>query len=311
MLAGGEALVRGSVITARRLGVSPLLIGLTLVSFGTSTPELVACIEAALLGAPGIAIGNVVGSNIANVLLILGLGAVIVPLATTKETFRRDAAVLIAASLLLLAAVLSGAISRAAGSLFVLLLALYLAYAYCTERRRHRTATPVAGDDTEPGAPRPERPLWIALLLALGGLAAVIVGADLLVEAAIVMARDLGLSEAVIGLTLVALGTSLPELVTSVVAAVRRHADVAFGNIVGSNIFNVFGIAGLTAVVHPIPVPPEIAGFDIWVMLGATLLLVVFAATGWRVNRWEGGIFLLAYLAYLVFLLSPAGQALA
>jgi cation:H+ antiporter len=311
MLAGGEALVRGSVITARRLGVSPLLIGLTLVSFGTSTPELVACIEAALLGAPGIAIGNVVGSNIANVLLILGLGAVIVPLATTKETFRRDAAVLIAASLLLLAAVLSGAISRAAGSLFVLLLALYLAYAYCTERRRHRTATPVAGDDTEPGAPRPERPLWIALLLALGGLAAVIVGADLLVEAAIVMARDLGLSEAVIGLTLVALGTSLPELVTSVVAAIRRHADVAFGNIVGSNIFNVFGIAGLTAVVHPIPVPPEIAGFDIWVMLGATLLLVVFAATGWRVNRWEGGVFLLAYLAYLVFLLSPAGQALA
>jgi cation:H+ antiporter len=126
--------------------------------------------------------------------------------------------------------------------------------------------------------------------------------------AAIVMARDFGLSEAVIGLTLVALGTSLPELVTSVVAAVRRHADVAFGNVVGSNIFNVLGIAGVTAVVHPIAVPPEIAGFDIWVMLGATLFLVVFAATGWRVNRWEGAAFLLAYLAYLVFLLSPAGQ---
>jgi len=309
MLAGGEALVRGSVAAAQRLGVSPLLIGLTLVGFGTSTPELVASVQAALSGAPGIAIGNVVGSNIANVLLILGLGAVIWPLATTKEAFRRDGAVLIGASILMLAVVLFGMIGRTIGAVFLLLLAAYVTYAYVAEKQ-DGAARRVAEEEAELKAPRRAMPLWGALLLALAGLVAVVLGAGLLIEAAIVVARDLGLSEAVIGLTLVAVGTSLPELVTSLVAALRRQADVAFGTIVGSNIFNVLGIAGLTAVVRPIPVPPEIAGFDIWVMLGAALLLVVFAATGWRINRWEGATFLLAYLAYLVLLFSRGSQAI-
>jgi cation:H+ antiporter len=309
MLGGGEALVRGSVAAAQRLGISPLLIGLTLVGFGTSTPELVASLQAALVGAPGIAIGNVVGSNIANVLLILGLAAVITPLATTKEAFRRDGAVLVAASVLMLAVVLFGAISRTIGVLFLCLLAAYVAYAYFSERGNGAAAGRVAAEETEEKALRRDLPLWAALLLAIGGLAAVVFGAGLLVEAAIEIAQGLGLSETVIGLTLVAVGTSLPELVTSLVAAIRRHADVAFGNIVGSNIFNVLGIAGLTATVTPLSVPPEIAGFDIWVMLGAAVLLVVFAATGWRVNRWEGMAFLAAYLTYLVFLLSPAGGA--
>jgi cation:H+ antiporter len=163
--------------------------------------------------------------------------------------------------------------------------------------------------EAEDAMPRRELPLWSGLLLAVGGIAAVVFGAGILVDAAIEIARAAGLSEVVIGLTLVAVGTSLPELATSVTAAIRRHADVAFGNIVGSNIFNVLGIAGLTAVVSPIPVPPEIAAFDIWAMLGAALLLVLFAATGWRIERWEGGAFLALYSAYLVVQLAPGARA--
>lgn len=310
LLAGGEALVKGSVAVAKRLGVSPLLIGLTLVGFGTSTPELVASLRAALIGSPGIAIGNIVGSNIANVLLILGLAAVIFPLATTREAFRRDGAVLIGASLLMLAVVLIGAIGRGVGLVFLGLLIIYTVYTYVTERRTHDAAARVHEAEAQDAMPRAELPLWASLLLAVGGIAAVVSGAYLLVGSAIEIARAAGLSEAVIGLTLVAVGTSLPELVTSVMAAVRRHADVAFGNIVGSNIFNVLGIAGLTATVAPVPVPPEFAAFDIWVMLAAALLLVLFAATGWRVERWEGGVFLAVYAAYLMALLSPGARGL-
>ena len=309
LLGGGEALVKGSVAVARRLDVSPLLIGLTLVGFGTSTPELVACLQAALRGAPGIAIGNIVGSNIANVLLILGLAAVIFPLATTKEAFRRDSAVLIGASLLMLGAVLLGALGRAAGIVFLVLLALYTIYTYLTERRRPDAAAEVRRAEAEAAAPAREMALWQGLLLAAGGIAAVVIGAGFLVDAAVVIARAAGLSETVIGLTLVAVGTSLPELVTGVMAAIRRQADVAFGNIVGSNIFNVLGIAGLTAVVSPIAVPPEIATLDIWVMLGAAVLLVVFAATGWRVARREGLVFLVCYAGYMAVLFSPGARA--
>jgi cation:H+ antiporter len=305
LLGGGESLVQGSVAVAKRLGVSPLLIGLTLVGFGTSTPELVASLRAALIGAPGIAIGNVVGSNIANILLILGLSAIIFPLATTKEAFRRDGAVLIGASMLMLAVVLFGAIGREAGLVFLALLAAYTVYTYVTERRTHDAAARVHEAEAEVATLRRGLPVWGGTLLAVGGIVAVVLGADLLVGAAIEIARTAGLSEAVIGLTLVAVGTSLPELVTSVMAAVRRHADVAFGSIVGSNIFNILGIAGLTAAVSPIPVPPEIAAFDVWIMLAAAFLLVLFAATGWRVERWEGGAFLTAYVTYLVVQLTP------
>jgi cation:H+ antiporter len=309
LLGGGEALVKGSVAAARRLGVSPLLIGLTLVGFGTSTPELVASLRATQIGAPGIAIGNVVGSNIANILLILGLAAVIFPLATTKEAFRRDGAVLIGVSMLMLAVVLLGVISRGAGLAFLGLLAAYTIYTYRAERRTHDAAARVHEAEAEDAMPGRELPLWAGLLLAVGGIAAVVFGADLLVGAAIEIARAAGLSEAVIGLTLVAVGTSLPELVTSAMAAVRRHADVAFGNILGSNIFNILGVVGLTAAVSPLSVPPEIAAFDVWIMIAAALLLVLFAATGWRVERWEGGAFLAAYAGYLLVQLAPGVRA--
>ncbi|MBM9595653.1 calcium/sodium antiporter [Roseitranquillus sediminis] len=308
LLGGGEALVRGSVSAASRLGVSKLLIGLTLVGFGTSTPELVASLEAALSGSPGVAAGNIVGSNIANILLILGVSAALLPIATSRDAFRRDGTVLTAATLLMVAVILGGEMGRLVGGIFLILLLGYTLFSYFSETR----ARDAAGDVYEAEADEvavPGMSLWAGLALAVAGIAGVIFGASLLVGSAIEIARGAGLSEAVIGLTLVALGTSLPELVTSVMAAVRRHGDVAFGNIVGSNVFNILGIAGTTALVSPFAVPPEIVRFDVWVMLAATLLLVVFAITGWRVSRREGALFLLAYAAYIFVQLSPGARA--
>ena len=304
LLGGGEALVRGSVGLAMRLGVSPLLIGLTLVGFGTSTPELVASLEAAFLGAPGIAVGNVVGSNIANILLILGISAIILPVVTTKEAFRRDGTVLIGASILLVAATLYGSLERWAGLLFLALLVAYTVFTYINEKDDAGAAAAMHAAEAGMVAPG-TMSVRTGLAWTAAGIAGVVFGANLLVQASIEIARDLGLSEAVIGLTLVAVGTSLPELVTSVMAAIRRQGDVAFGNIVGSNIFNILGIAGATAVFSPLAVPDEIARLDIWVMLATAGLLVTFAVTGWRISRAEGLFFLLAYIAYLAFQLSP------
>lgn len=305
LLGGGEALVKGAVAIARRLGLSPLVIGLTLVGFGTSTPELVASLQAALRGSPGIALGNVVGSNIVNIVGILGLTAVILPVATTRAAFQRDGAVLVGVTLLMCGLILFGTLPRSAGILLLVLLLAYTVGTYLGERNARQAPSAVRRTDgateTEQALPpRGRLSLARGVLLAVGGIAAVVFGADLLVGAAIVLARTAGLSEAVIGLTLVAFGTSLPELVTSVTAAVRRHTDVAFGNVVG--------IAGATAVLSPIAVPPEIARFDVWVMTGAALLLVLFAVTGWRVNRWEGGVFLAAYGLYLAVQFSPGAR---
>ncbi|MGF1609271.1 MAG: calcium/sodium antiporter [Kiloniellales bacterium] len=306
---GGEYLVRGAVALAKRLGVSPLLIGLTLVGFGTSCPELVASVQAALIGSPGIAVGNVVGSNILNILLILGITAVISSLATSPQVLRRDGMVLLGASLAMVAVCLVGAVGRLGGSLLVGALLLYLVFTYRTERAHPNGSAELHIAEAELVAPLP-RSLWLAVVEALLGLAAVVGGAYLLVNAAIVIARQFGVSETVIGLTIVAGGTSLPELVTSVVAALRRHGDVALGNIIGSNIFNILGIIGVTALVRPIAVPDEIVRFDLWVMLAVALLLVVFAKTGWRLSRWEGAVFLAGYGVYLFALLSPDAREL-
>lgn len=294
LFGGGEALVKGSVSVATRLGVSPLLVGLILVGFGTSTPELVACLDAALVGATDIAIGTVVGSNIANVLLIIGLSAVILPLITPKAAFRRDGTFLIVASLLLVAAVLAGTIARWTGLVFLALLISYMIVSFLTGRAGQTTShveTPQTG-------PHPMS-LNMASGLALGGIIGVVIGAEMLVSSAIVLAKKLEVSEALIGLTLVAVGTSLPELATCVIAALRRHGDIALGNIVGSNIFNSLGIAGATALVVPIEVPTEIARLDIWIMLAAALLLVAFVRSDWKISRQEGIIFLVIYAAYL------------
>ncbi len=299
LLAGGELLVRGAVTVAERFQVSPLLIGLTLVGFGTSTPELVASLGAALSGAPGLAMGNVVGSNIANILLVLGIGAAIQPFATQPAAFRRDGPVLLGASLLLALVCLTGGIGRLLGGLFLLLLLAYTMATYLAERRDRDPAAALHVAEAERVAPVP-RALPLALGATLGGLAGVVVGADLLVEGAIELARRLGVSDAVIGLTVVAVGTSLPELATTVVASLRRHGDVAFGNIIGSNLFNTLGILGVTALVRPLAVPLSIARFDVWVMLAVAIVGVGFAVTGWRVNRIEGCLLLLAYVVYLL-----------
>jgi cation:H+ antiporter len=300
LVAGGDSFVRGSVAIARRLGLSPLLIGLTLVGFGTSTPELLTSLQAALAGSPGIAIGNVVGSNTANILLILGIAALIQPLRTQPAAFKRDGTVVMLAALACLGVVMLGEIGRGAGLALVAALLAYVGYTYVQETRTPDASA--AMHEAEAAIePRPHR-LWLALVFTAGGLLATLLGAKLLVEGAIELAAAAGISETVVGLTVVAVGTSLPELTVSLVAAFRREADVAFGNIVGSNIYNVLGILGITALVTPITVPPEIIALDIWVMLGATVLLLAFAVTGWRVNRLEGGILLTAYAAYMTVL---------
>ncbi|MFD1342537.1 calcium/sodium antiporter [Litorisediminicola beolgyonensis] len=289
LLFGGEWLVSGAVTVAQRLRVSPLVIGLTLVGFGTSMPELITSLRAASLGSPGIALGNVVGSNIANILLILGLAAAIRPVAVDRSALRRDGGWVLAAALAVAALSLLPMIGRGAGLALVLALGLFL---WTALRSGSVEAAPDEAQGTLPGA-----------LMRFGlGLALVLSGAVMLVEGAIGIARAAGVSETVIGLTLVAVGTSLPELVTSVVAARRGHGAVALGNVLGSNVFNVLGILGVTALALPLPVDEQIARLDVWVMLAATLVLLVFCHSGARLSRREGWALLLGYVAYLGWL---------
>ncbi len=321
LVVGGELLVRGSVRIAERLGVSPLLIGLTLVGFGTSTPELVTSVEAARVGAPGIAIGNIVGSNIANVLLILGLSALLSPLAVSSDALKRDGTIVILASLLFALAGFTTGLTQPVGLGFVAALVGYMVYAYLQERSVARVATTghtaafdkgEAVEALDPALhPRPAVPSgilgWlIPAIMALGGLAIIIFGGRTLVEAAVGLARTLGMSEAVIGLTIVAVGTSLPEFVTSIVAAVRRQTDIAVGNVLGSNVYNILGIGGMTGLIAPTPFPQEMLGLDLGVMVGAAILLFLFA---WdrKVVRWEGALMFAAYIAYTGWLVTRSG----
>ena len=310
LFAGGEVLVRSALALARAAGVSPLLAGLTILGFGTSTPELATSLQAALIGSPGIAIGNVVGSNIANILLILALAALIMPLACSRACWRRDCLTMMAAALSLAAVCVSGRITPLHGVMFLLALMAYVFFAWRAERQAAAVlaaASQLRARDLSAavpsGAPDAIRPQWLrnGVLFAIG-LGGVILGARLLVQGSVELAQLAGLSETVIGLTIVAVGTSLPELATSLVAAWRRHPEIAFGNIVGSNIFNVFAIVGATAVVVPIEVPGEIMAFDIWIMLAASLALLVFSASSWRLSRIEGAVLIAGYAAYLGWL---------
>lgn len=308
LVVGGELLVRGGVATAQHLRVSPLLVGLTVVAFGTSSPELVASVTAALKGSPGIAVGNVVGSNICNILLVLGLAAVLAPLATRRHAFVRDGLTLLVSTLLVVGVALIGDIGRFAGAVFVAGLIGFILFCYRNERQ-HPGESAVSGHEPPAEDTRLTRHLPLALLVIVAGLAALAFGASLLVDASVSIARQLGIADAIIGLTVVAVGTSLPELATTVIAARRGQADVALGNVVGSNIFNSLGILGTTAIFQPIAVPAEIAHLDVWVMLAATLALIVFAATRWTVDRWEGFLLVGAYAAYIAWLAAAATQA--
>lgn len=305
LVLGGDWLVRGAVSVAKALGVSPVVIGLTLVGFGTSTPELVTSLQAALSGAPGIAIGNVVGSNIGNILLILGIGACIAPVVVPRDVLRRDGTVVALATALCVAMVLLGDMGRLAGGLFVLALLGYLALVLVQDLRG--APTPAAEVYAHEAAvlPAVEMPTWRALALALAGLVVTILGARALVAGAVGLAEGAGIPQAVIGLTIVAIGTSLPELVTTVIAMRKGQSDVALGNVLGSNIFNILGILGVTALVQPMQVPAQIVQVDIWVMAAATVLLLLLARSGWRIDRREGLAMLACYAAYLGWLLLP------
>lgn len=299
---GGELLVRGAVGMAEKLRISPLLAGLTIVGFGTSTPELATSIQAATSGAPGIALGNVIGSNIANILLILGISALVLPLAANRAAFRRDGLALLGSSIVALIAVMTGLIGMAMGIVMVLLLVGYIVWAYRSEKASGDAEGARHIAEAQDAAP-PQTHAALLALMILAGLAGAIFGARLLVGAASDLALAAGVSESVIGLTIVAVGTSLPELVACIVAVRRGHAEVALGNVVGSNIYNVLGILGATAIIHPIAVPAEIARFDIWMMLAVTALFLWQLRSGWRVSRAEGGVLLALYVAYTAFLL--------
>ncbi len=318
LVIGGELLVRGAVSLAERLGVSPLLIGLTLVGFGTSTPELVVSVEASRAGAPGVAIGNIVGSNISNILLILGISALILPLTVSAGALRRDGSIgTIAAAAFALIGVTVG-LGRGVGAMLSAGLVAYLVFAYRQERQVEKVLVEGRGAAFDKAvafeqvdAPR-MKPLpgllgWVVpILVALLGLAVIIFGGRTLVSGAVELARLLGLSEAVIGLTIVAVGTSLPELVTSVMAALKRQTDIAVGNVLGSNIYNVLGIGGLTGLIAPTAFPPEIAEVDSWIMVGASVALMVFAFSG-RISRTEGAILLAAWIGYTGWLILRNG----
>lgn len=299
---GAELLVRGSTSIARRLGVSDLLIGLTLVGFGTSMPELVSSVQAAIAGSPGVAVGNVVGSNIANILLILGLSALIAPVAVELKGFRRDGAVVMIATIAAIGVSMTGEFGRKAGAAFLVAIIAYIIFAFLTERSRPESAEAEIHKAGAAAVPATPKSPFIDLVMCIAGLGCLIVGAKLLVTSAINIAGSLGVSEAIIGLTVVAIGTSLPELVTSIVAALRGKSALALGNVVGSNIYNIFGILGVTALIRPVAAPAEIVAFDNWVMLGATLALVIFASTQSRLTRLEGGLMAAAYFSYIGFL---------
>ena len=292
---GAEALIRGATAIARRFGLSELLIGVTLVGFGTSAPELVSSISAALAGSPGVAVGNVVGSNIANILLILGVAALIAPVSIGADGFRRDAPALALSTLAAIAVSMTGEYGRIAGGAFLLALTAYIAIAYVTEKRAAQTQLLEISH-------KEVRPLLPASAFTIAGLALLIGGAKMLVTGAIGIATSLNVSETLIGLTIVAVGTSLPELVTSVVASLRGKSDLAFGNIIGSNIYNILGILGATALIHPVSAPFAIIRFDNWIMAAATAALILFALTRNRIDRWEGAIMVLGYAAYIAYL---------
>jgi cation:H+ antiporter len=293
LLFGADYLVRGAVALARRFGVSPLIVGLTIVALGTSLPELVVTLRAAYGGEVGMAVGNVVGSNIANILLILGAGALVHPIACTRRTLTRDGLTMLGAMGLFVGFAIAGTLGLWHGLAAIALLAAYLYASYRSD------AGPVAAVDEEDVHPV-HGPLPKILLAVAAGLAAVPLGAELLVRGAVGIARSSGVSEEVIGLTLVAFGTSVPELATTVVAGLRRHADVALGNVLGSNLFNTLGILGVVAVLIPFDVPEKIVRFDLWAMLAAGILALILLRTRWRLDRPEAAFMLVLYVAFIV-----------
>lgn len=307
LLLAGDTLVRGAVNLSLRLGIPALIVSLTIVAFGTSAPELLIAISAILDGVPGLALGNVVGSNTANILLVLGIPALISGLDTSDCDTKRNYNIMIAATVLFIGLSFFGPLQWWHGLILLAAVCMMLADAFLAARSHKRACAKAAAEDMETedveGAD-PSMPWWkINVYLALG-LVGLPLGADLLVDSSVVIARAYGISETAIGLTLVAVGTSLPELATTVMAALRRHAEVALGNVIGSNIFNLLAIIGIATLFGPIPVDRGILTYDLWVMLAASLMLIPFVFLRWKFGRITGLVFTGLYAAYVINVLT-------
>jgi cation:H+ antiporter len=305
LVLGAEALVRGAAKLAARFGISPLIIGLTVVAFGTSAPETAVSIQASLNGSGDIAVGNVIGSNIANILLILGLSALVAPLLVSRQLVRLDVPVMIGAGMLTFALAWNGSISRLDGAVLLALLLLYTLFLVIASKREQRRIQ-VDQFAVEYGTDEQAKPFgWVSqLLLILLGLGLLVIGSNLLIEGAVALARALGLSELVIGLTVIAVGTSMPELATSLLAVYRGERDIAVGNIVGSCIFNLLLVLGAGALVsaNGLSISPNALAFDLPVMLAVFAACLPIFFSGYCINRWEGTMFFGYYLAYTLYL---------
>ncbi|WP_417317432.1 calcium/sodium antiporter [Emcibacter sp.] len=300
LVIAGDMLVGGAVSLAYRLGISKVVIGLTVVAFGTSAPELVVGVDAALAGAPTLALGNVVGSNTANILLVMGLPAIIFPFSCYNLEVRNNYFIMLLCSVIFILLCFTAPLHWWQGSLLLTLLFGYLFHSY-RETRKTRKLAREALEDVE-GVPEKPLALWKSVVYLVGGLAGLVFGAHILVEGAVVIAVDFGVPKAVIGLTIIAIGTSLPELMTVIMAAKHKHGDVAFGNVIGSNIFNLFAIMGTTAVVAPVPVPKDFITLDLWVMLAASLVVFPFALRDKVLSRTTGALLAMGYIGYLAYL---------
>lgn len=302
LLLAGDALVRGAVNLSLRLGVPALIVSLTIVAFGTSAPELIIAVQALLVDAPGIALGNVVGSNTANILLVLGLPALFAGLETSQTDSRRSYVVMVVVTLIFIALCFFSPLYEIDSWILLGLLAVIL-LDHAREAMGHYRCAPTEGsaEEEEIEGADPDLPRWKIAVFLMLGLIGLPLGADLLVDGSVGIARTLGVSETVIGLTLVALGTSLPELATTIVAAVRRQADVALGNVIGSNVFNLLGIIGVASFFGPITVDRQFLTQDLWVMLGATLLIAPFVFSNkLNLTRTWGAVLTTLYVLYII-----------
>ena len=291
LMGGAEFLVRGSVALAGKLRIPPIIVGLTIVALGTSTPEFVVSVKAALSGSAGISVGNIVGSNIANVFLILGIASIIYPIKTRRRIFLRDFKFLLLVSVVFVIFALSGTFVRWHGVVFIAMLVGFIYYNYINAKK-----SDFVGDLDNSMA---NRGWFFVIGITLIALITIVYGADLLVKGAVDIARIMNISEDIIGLTIVAVGTSLPELATTVMAAIRKQNDVALGNVVGSNIWNILFIMGFTATIEDVNVSLQFRYFDIWIVLLSTLLLLPTIMTKAKISRSEGVLFLLVYVFYI------------
>ena len=300
LVVGGELLVRGAVGLAERLKVSAFVIGAVVIGFGSSMPELVTSIEAALIGAPGIAIGNIVGSNIINILVVLGIAAVIAPIAISGQHVRIDTIIVCALSAAFVAVCTAFQLTPLIGAMLLIALAVYLTYS--VRREMQSTNAELESDQSVVDGEVQTQSGWIIAGGVLMGFALLVLGGHFVVSSAVSLAKSVGVSETIIGLTVVAFGTSLPEIVTAVVAAVRRHADVALGNVLGSCVFNLLAIAGTLALITPVSVPAKILQFDNLIMLSAATLLLIAVSLFRQIGRPLGMVFLGGYAVYLTAL---------